>query len=123
MAVLLLYWVSLPVRVGDEVVENGGLHQVQEEAWDIKREFQTTPSALFSVRKQPARYNMLYIPVSVICAIECVCVCVCVPGRTLCAYVWMYNICVCVCVCVCVLSLIHISEPTRLRLISYAVFC
>ena len=28
-----------------------------------------------------------------------------------------------VCVCVCVLSLIHISEPTRLHLISYAVFC
>ena len=40
------------------------------------------------------------------CVRVCVCVCVCVLA---CACV-----CVCVCVCIYVLSLIHISEPTRL---------
>ena len=44
-----------------------------------------------------------------------VCVCVCVG---VCVFV-----CVCACVCVCVLSRIHISEPTRLRSTSTALFC
>ena len=45
------------------------------------------------------------------CMRACVCVRACVRVRAcVCVYV-------CVCVCVCVLSLIHISEPTRLRLI------
>ena len=39
-----------------------------------------------------------------VCVCVCVCLCVCVCVR----------MCVCVCVCVRMLSLIHISEPTRL---------
>ena len=45
-----------------------------------------------------------------VCDRNSVCVCVCVRERE--------SVCVCVGVCVCVLSLIHISEPTRLRLIA-----
>ncbi len=45
------------------------------------------------------------------CGGVCVCVCMCVYA------------CMCVCVCVCVLSLIHISEPTTARRISYPVLC
>ena len=58
-------------------------------------------------------YTLLFV----VC-VWCVCVvCACVCVRA-CVYA-----CVCVCVCVCVLSLIHIPELTRLRGISYAVFC
>src|SRR5678816_4399329 len=39
-----------------------------------------------------------------------------------CMHVCMY-VCMYVCMHVCMLSLIHISEPTRLLSISYAVFC
>ena len=55
----------------------------------------------------------------------CVCVCMYVRVRVR-VRVWVsewVSEWVSVSVRVCVLSLIHISEPTRLGMISYAVFC